>query len=97
MNKAAAKKTTTAPVKEEQVSTQAKEPFTVFSNALLDIGWKLGLLILVPLWLVSRSHKEWFDSAIFGLVAMLWVTISFSLVVYSVLKSIPKSLGGLKK
>jgi hypothetical protein len=98
MNKAADTKPTTSSEKVEPAKAQpTKEPFAVFSSALLDIGWKLGAMIILPLWIVSATHKEWFNKPAFGLLAMVWIAASFSAIVYSVLRTIPKSLGGLQK
>ena len=88
MGKAAAKETTTK---------DAVGAAGLFGGALLDIGWRLAVVVVGGLWLGTTVDRK-LDIAPWGVLSSFLIIIaSFVLIVRRILQRIPKEYGGYKK
>jgi nicotinamide riboside transporter PnuC len=67
-----------------------------FGGALLDIGWRLAVAVVVFLWGGNALDEKLGTKPWFTALGFLLVIVSFVLIVRQVLQGIPRKLGGLK-
>lgn len=68
-----------------------------FGGSLLDIGWRVGLTVVIFLWGGNALDERLGTKPWFTVAGFLLVIVSFVLIVVRVLQKIPRAQGGLKR
>jgi len=93
MTKAADKKLPTTGTKTEPNAVSAAGRF---GGALFDIGWRLGITVIVFLWGGNALDEKFDTKPWFTVAGFLLIIVSFVLIVLQILRKIPRSQGGLE-